>query len=227
MVVTRRRHAQPQQILIIVDRLDNRYQEQQELRILIRRLARTQQVYPGVGGKGPVVVLAAAVDPCKGLLVQQADQAVPARHLLHDLHGQLIMVGGNVPRGIDRGKLMLAGSNLVVLGFCIDAQLPEFFVEFFHIGLDPRLDSAEIVVVQLLALRRFRTEQCPAGVNQVLALQVHVTVDQEVFLLGADIGDHTLHFGMAEEIQNPQRLAVQRLHAAQQGRLLVKGLSAV
>ena len=61
-------------------------------------------------------MLAGAVDPREGLLVKQAHQAVPGGHLLHDLHGQLVVVGGDVGGGIDGGKLVLGGSHLVVLG---------------------------------------------------------------------------------------------------------------
>ena len=62
-----------EQILIIVNRLNDGAQEQQELRVLIGSVARLEKVYAGVGGNGPVVVLAAAVDAGKGLFMQQAD----------------------------------------------------------------------------------------------------------------------------------------------------------
>ena len=67
-------HAQ--QVLIFVHSLDNRSQEQQELRVFARRPAGLEQVFARVRGKRPVVVLARAVDALERLFVQQADKAM-------------------------------------------------------------------------------------------------------------------------------------------------------
>ena len=61
-------------------------------------------------------MLARTVDALEGLLVQQADQVVAGGDELHFLHHDQILVDGLVDLAIDRGELMLAGSNLVVLG---------------------------------------------------------------------------------------------------------------
>ena len=168
MVVARSGHAQAQQVLILIDGLDDRHQEQQELRVLIGRFTGGQQVDAGVGGHGPVVVLTAPVDAREGFFMEQADQAVLSGHLLHDLHGELVVVRGHVGGGVDGGQLMLGGGHLVVLGLGEDAQLPQLFVQVLHVCLDPGLDGAEIVVVQLLALGRLRAEQGAASVDQIL-----------------------------------------------------------
>ena len=73
VVVARGCHGKPQKILIVIDRFQDRAQEQQELRVFVRRIARRQQICAFVGGDGPVVVLAAAVDAGERFFVQQAD----------------------------------------------------------------------------------------------------------------------------------------------------------
>ena len=227
VVVSGRGRAHPQQPLIFVHGLDDRHQKDQKLRILIGGFPGTQQVYALVRRDGPVVVLAAAVDAGKGLFMQQADQTVLPGDLLHDLHGQLVVVRGDVRRGKNRRKLVLAGSDLVVLGLGIDAELPELLVQLFHEGLDAGLDRAEIMVVQLLALGRGSTEERAAGINQVPALQIHVAVNEEILLLGSGVRHHPLDIRVAEQRQDPHGLAVQRLHAAQQRRFLVQRLAPV
>ena len=51
-------------------------------------------------------------------------------------------------------QLVLRGGDLVVLGLGEDAELPELLVQLVHERRHARLDGAEIVVVQLLALGR-------------------------------------------------------------------------
>ena len=97
--------------------------------LLARRLARLEQVHARVGRDGPVVVLAAAVDAGKGLFVQQADKTVLAGDLLHYLHRQLVVVGGDIGGGEDRRQLVLAGRDLVVLGLGENAELPQLLVQ--------------------------------------------------------------------------------------------------
>ena len=227
VVVSGRGHAHAQQALILVHGLDDGDQKEQELGVFIGRFARAQQVDPLVGRHGPVVVLAAAIDAGKGLFMQQADQIVLSGHLLHDLHGQLVVVGGDVRRGKNRCQFVLAGGDLVMLGLGIDAELPELLVQLFHEGLDPRLDGAEIVIVQLLAFRRHGAEERAAGINQVPALEVHVPVHKEILLLRTDIRDDLLDIRMAEQLQDAHGLPVQGLHAAQQRRLFIQRLAPV
>ena len=103
---------------------------------------------------------------------------------------------------------MLAGGDLVVLGLGVDAELPELLVQFFHEGLDPGLDGAEVVILQLLPLGRLRPEERAPGVDQILAFEIHVPVYEEVFLLRADVRHDTLHLVIPKQVQHAQRLAV-------------------
>ena len=154
VIVPGRSHAQAQHILIIIHCLDHRAQKQQELRVLRRGVTGFKQVHTGIRGDRPVVVLAAAVDPGKRLFMQQANHVVLAGDLLHQLHGELVVVGGDVRGRENRRKLMLTGGSLVMLGLSHDAELPQLLVQFLHKRGHTRLDRAEIVVIQLLTLGR-------------------------------------------------------------------------
>ena len=62
-------------------------------------------------------MLARAVYAGKGLFVQQAHKTVAVGDLLHYLHLELVLIACGVCVGIDRRKLMLRRSNLVVACF--------------------------------------------------------------------------------------------------------------
>lgn len=81
-------------------------------------------------------------------------------------------------------ELVLRRSNLIVFGFCKDAQFPELFVKIMHEVRDPILQRAEVVVIQFLPLGRLCTEKGAAAVDQVTTLLIQFLVDEEIFLLG-------------------------------------------
>ena len=216
-----------QHILIIVHRLQYRAEEQQELGVFIWRISRLEQVDARVRHDRPVVVLAAAVDTRKGLFMQQADHVVLAGDLLHQLHCQLVVIGGDVGGREDWSKLVLPGSDLVVLCLGHNPQLPQLGVQFGHKGRHTRLDRAEVVVVQLLSLRRQSAEKRAAGIAQIAALFINTAVDEKIFLLGADRRFDTAHILVSEQPQHAHCLAVERFHGAQQRRFLIQRFASV
>ena len=163
------------------------------------------RLVPGVGAHRPVVVLAGAVDAGERLLVQQADEPVAAGDVLHHLHRQLLVVGADVRVLEDRRELVLARGDLVVAGLDRHAELAQLALGLEHVGEHALRDRAEVVVVELVALRRLRAEQRAAGGDQVGALEVVLLVDQEVLLLGADGGEHALGLLVAEQPQGADR----------------------
>ena len=58
--------------------------------------------------------------------------------LAHDLHGQLVVVDGDVGGVEDGRQLVLARCNLVVLGLGGHAQLPQLLVQLLHERSDTR-----------------------------------------------------------------------------------------
>ena len=81
------------------------------------------------------------------------------------------------------------------------------------------------MVLELLSLRRRRTEERTAGRHEVGPREVKVTVDQEVLLLGTGIGDDGGGLLVPEELEHALRLLVERLARAQERRLLVERLA--
>ena len=136
------------------------------------------------------------------------------------------MVGGGVRGGVDGRELVLRGSRLVVLGLGVNAELPELEVQLAHKLHNSRAYRAEVVVFKLLPLRRHRAEKRSAGEFQILAFVGERLVDEEVFLLGADVGRDALRV-RAEKPEHAQRLRVDKLHRAKQGSFLIQHLAAV
>ena len=114
-----------------------------------------------------------------------------------------------------------------MLGLAEHAQLPQLAVEILHVFRHARTDGAEVMIVQLLPLGRLRAEERAAAELQILALFIERLIDQEIFLLRADLRRDALRLVVAEQAENAQRLAADGLHGAQQGRLLVERVAAV
>ena len=222
MIITRAGGGDTQQVGVIVNGFDDSAQENQELGVCMWVLTRFKQVLPVIGGHGPVVVLAGAIDAGKRLFMEQANKSVAQGDFFHRFHRQLVVVGGDVGGGEDRGQFMLRRCNLVVLGLGGDAELPQLHIQVGHESRNPFLELAEIMVFQFLSLGRLGAEKRPAGQNQVFALVEQLFIDQEILLLRADGGGDTLGRRVAEGAKNPERLAVQGVHRTQQGGLLVE-----
>ncbi len=190
----------------------------------MRRVARLEQVLARVGAHRPVVVLAGPVHARKRLLVQQAHQAVAARDVPHHLHRQLLVIGADVRVLEHRGELVLVGRDLVVTGLDRHPELAELALGIQHAGQDPLRDRAEVVIVELVALRRLGPEQRPPRGHQVGPLEVVLLVDQEVLLLRADGREHPPRARVAEQPQRVHGRLGQRVHRAQQRDLVVERL---
>ena len=226
MVLPGRGDRRAQQRLMGVDRLDHGGAEEQELQVLRRRVPGLQQVHAGVGAHRPVVVLARPVDARERLLVQQADQPVAPGDVLHDLHGQLLVVATDVRVLEDRRELVLVGRDLVVARLDGHAELGELELGLHHVREDSLRDRAEVVVVQLVPLRRLGAEQRAPGREQVGAFEVVLLVDQEVLLLRSHGREYAVGaVGRAEQLQSADRRPRQRVHRAQQRDLVVQRLA--
>ncbi len=183
-----------------------------------------EQVVAELVGQRPVVVLAGSVDAGERLLVQQAGEAVLRRDLLQHLHRHHLVIDGDVGVLEDRRDLVLARRDLVVTRLHRHADLEQLRLGFRHEGEHALGDGAEVLILQLLALRRLGAEERAAGVDQIGAREIEVAIDQEVLLLGTAGREHALGGG-AEQLQHADRLLRNRFHRAQQRRLLVERLA--
>ena len=191
MVVAGVGNAGAEEVRVDVDGADHGHQEGQELGVVVGVVTGLEEVLPVVGGHRPVVVLARSVDALEGLLVQQGHQVMPHRELLHGVHDEHIVVGTDRSGLVDRGHLKLGGSDLVVACLGGNAEAPEVAVQIHHEREHAFADRSEVLVLQLLALGRRGAEERAAGQDDVGAQFSQATVDQEILLLGSDVGEHT------------------------------------
>ena len=113
VIVASRGNGQPEQILIVVDRLESPHTG-------TAGTARSHTAFrPASSRFTPVSVandqllcLPLPLTPAKGFSWSRQTRPCRERDLLHDLHGQLVVVGGDVGRGVNRGKLMLRRARL-------------------------------------------------------------------------------------------------------------------
>ena len=154
--------------------------------------------------------------------MKQALETMAWCGLLHDLHHQLVMVDRKVRLIIDRCQLMLCRCDLVVLRLRGDAELPELHI---HIAHEAMTDGTEVVVIELLALRRHDAEEGTPRIDEVLPLQILVPVDQEILLLCTDGWLHRLRCRVTEQTENTQCLLIDRLHGAKQRGLRIQRLT--
>ena len=166
-----------------VHRTEDAAEHQKELNIFVRSFSRLQKVNAVVCGERPVVVLTGTIHTGKRLLMKQALESVLLCHPFQSLHDNLVMVGSHVALLIDRSQLMLSGSYLVVLCLGRNAQLPEFFIHILHESANPLTDDTEIMVIQLLALRRHCSKQGSSGKDQVFSLEIFLMIHNEILLL--------------------------------------------
>ena len=201
-----------EQICMLINRLQNAGEYQQELDVLVRRLTWIKQVDPIISHQGPVVVLAGAIDPCKRFLVKQASHMMFCRDSFERLHHDVVVVNSQGCILIDDCQLMLCRGHLIVLGLCRDTKLPEFLIDIPHERRNSLAEGSEVVVIQLLPLRRHRPEQGSACVDEILSLLERVLVNQEILLLWSDGRRHFFGLVVSEEPQQPERLCIDRIH---------------
>ena len=134
------------------------------------------------------------------------------------------MVGGDVGVLEDRRDFVLARRDLVVPGLDRHADLVQLALDVHHERQDAVGDGPEVLILELLALGGLGAEERPAGVDEVRPVEVELPVDQEVLLLGPQVVNDALRL-RAEQLQDADGLLRERLHRAEERRLLVERLT--
>ena len=163
--------------------------------------------------------------PGERLLVDQQHQAVLRGEPAHRAHDDHVVVRPDRGRLVDRRHFELAGGDLVVAGLGRDAEPPELAVEVHHERQDPLADRAEVLVFELLALRRWGSEQGPPGEEKVGTLLGQPAVDEEVLLLGPDVREDLAGRRVAEPAQDAERLLAERRLGPEERDLVVERLA--
>lgn len=103
-----------------------------------------QKVYTCVCAHGPALLCLPLRWFPKWFLVKEADHVVLVGNLLHDLHGQLVVVNSNIC-GKYRASSCCAGATVM---FCFgwNAKLPKLFVKIMHVSSNARLQGSEVMI---------------------------------------------------------------------------------
>ena len=153
-------------------------------------------------------MLSASIYSGKWFFMKQAHKPMLCRNLLHDFHGQLVMVCRDVCCCIDRGKFMLCRGNLVMLCLRQNAQLPELLIQFFHIGRNTRLNCSEIMVVHLLSLWRLCAKKSTSRKSKVSPLFIHFFRNKEIFLFRSYGCADTFDTVISKQMKNTECLLI-------------------
>ena len=174
-----------QQAVVLIYRHEHVDEECHELQVLIRVLARSQQVNAGVGLHRPVTMLTATVNACKRLLVKQHAEMVLTRNAFHNRHNKQVVVVRQIHVLEDRRHLKLVRCYLVMTRTDGYSCTQSFVLQVHHEIADALRNGAEIVVLELLVLGGQVSHQSATCQHEVRTGIVERFVHEEVFLFPA------------------------------------------
>ena len=217
---------------MLVHTLQYGRQEHEEADVLVRRLARLEQVgavelVVGRDRERPVAMLAGAVDAGKRLLVHDRLQSMSRCDLAEDAHHEMVVIHRDVGVLEDRCELELARRHFVVPRDDRHTEFVEFMLDFADARLHALGDTTEVVVFELLATWGRRADERARSHDEVGAQREVRAVDHEEFLLDAERGVHAQHAGVADEFEQLHGAVRQRVGAAQQRRHFVERFAVV
>ena len=163
--------------------------------------------------------------PANGFSWIRNMSAVARREPAHRAHDDHVVVRPDGRRLEHRGHLELAGRDLVVARPGRDPEPPQLAVEIHHEREDSLPDRAEVLILELLALRRRGSEQGPPGQDEVRALLREPAIDEEVLLLGPDRRVDPVRGRVPEPAKHPERLPAEGLLRSKQRDLVVERLA--
>ena len=166
---------------------ENIHEEGKEHKVPLFVLARSEQLHARIRSQRPVVVFAGTVDSLERLLVKQNDETVPPRDFVHQVHNNLILVIRKIGFPINRRQLELVRRHLVVSGFERNAKPVPGNLQLAHKLSHARRNRCEIMVIQLLVLRRIVPHKGTPGNHKVRAGRIQTLIHQEIFLLPPEI----------------------------------------
>ena len=156
--------------------------------------------------------------------MEQASEAVFIGDAAEGLHGEHLVIVGEVGAFEDGGDFILGGGHFVMARFDGNAELVELMFAVEHTCEHALGNGAEVMIFHFLALRGHRAEKGAARVDQVGAGEVEVFVDQKVFLFRADSGEDFFAL-LAEELEDADRLGGKGFHGAKKRGFFVEGFA--
>ena len=157
--------------------------------------------------------------------MQEAHEPVALGDAAQGGHEQLLVIRREVRALEQRRDLELPRRHLVVTGLDRDAELEQLLLDLDHVREHALGDHAEVLVFELLALRRLGAEQRATSRDQVRTCEVELAIDEEVLLLGTTVRNDLGDLLVPEQLEDARGLLVQSLHRAQERGLLVERLA--
>ena len=182
-----------EQVVVFVNRHQHIHKEGYTLQVFPTRLTGSQQVDARIGAHRPVVVLARTVDTLEGFLMEQDTEVVTTGHFLHYRHEQEVVVVGQIGLLENRSYFKLVGSNFVVTGLDGNTKFQALAFEVGHEGNDTRRYRTEVMVFELLVLGTVVAHEGATGQHQVGTSGIERLIDEEIFLLPAEIREYLRH----------------------------------
>ena len=171
-------------------------------------------------------MLAAAIDACEWLLVEQDFQAVLVCHFVHHVHQKLVVVYGFVDFFKYWGYLKLTWSHLVVTGRNWDSQLVGFNLKVHHKVFDAGRDATEVMVLKLLTSRWGMPKNGASCHHQVGTGSIQSLVYHKILLLDTQGRRYFTYFPV-KQLADCYRSLIDRLHGLQKRRLVIECLACV
>ena len=215
-----------QQTVVLINADEGLDDEREEAKVVFGRLAGSVENSAAIRRQRPVAMLAATIDSGKGLLVEEAAEAVLASHLAHQAHDEHIVVNSQIALLEDGSQLKLVGGNLIVAGLAGNAEFECLNFEVAHELCDALRDGAEIVVVHLLILRRLVAHERTPREQEVRASGIQALIYEEILLLPTQIGTDACHRGI-EIMANGSGSAIDGGEGFLQRSLIVEGFARV
>ena len=145
--------------MVEINGTDYRGAEGKELGILVRAMARLEEITDASTTDGPVDVFARAIDTSERLLGEEADETMLSRNAPEQGHREHLVVMGDVRRFVNWSDFVLGRSHFVVAGLDGNPELEALAFGFHHAGKHAIRNRAEVLVFELLTLRRLRPEE--------------------------------------------------------------------
>jgi hypothetical protein len=166
VVIASGSYRSTEQTLVQINRADDSGTESKELGVVVRVVARLEQIAHACTTDGPVDVLAGTVDAGERLFSQEADETMLSGDPLQERHREHLVIVCNVRRFVNRSYFELRWGDFVVASLDRDTQFEALALGLHHASEDAIRDGAEVLVFELLTLGRLRTEEGAAtGVN--------------------------------------------------------------
>ena len=147
-------------------------------------------------------------------------------HAFHYAHYEHVLIDRKVAFAIDRGKLELVGSHLIMTCLHRYAETKAHNLKVLHESLDARRNLSEIMVIHLLVLAGTMAHEGASCGDQVGARRIQVVVNEEILLFPAKIHLNPIDLGV-EKLTHRNGCLIDSLEGLLERCLVVESFSRI